>query len=53
MKRFPLSTLIRLYELLKNSRLMPQMRPQQLSSLAHFKAKCSSHLGVDWMFGGG
>ena len=34
MKRFPLTTLIRLYELLKNSRLMPQMQHQQQRSLA-------------------
>jgi hypothetical protein len=33
MKRFPSTTLIRLYELLKNSRLMPEIRRQQQNSL--------------------
>jgi hypothetical protein len=47
MKLFPLTTLIRLYELLKNSRLTcEQSRSQQQSSLALGKER-ASRFGVD------
>jgi len=50
MKQFPLTTLIRLYELLKNSRLKPQMRRQQQRSLAF---QGSSRFGVETQAVGG
>ena len=54
MKRFPLTTLIRLYELLKNSRLKPQMRHQQQRSLAHseLRDQAALVLSVWWRMTG-
>jgi hypothetical protein len=46
MKLFPLTTLIRLYELLKNSRLSREIPVQQQRGLAHCEAR-TSRFGVD------
>ena len=49
MKQFPLTTLIQLYELLKNSRsTCEQSRSQQQSSLANLRNSQPSRFGVDF-----